>query len=77
VFHWVVGSAQAADVLQGALEFFVLKREQADIALAYHATMKRRGVKGTPKAVRDQRAVLLNNLRVMTARGLQPTQVAG
>lgn len=74
--HWRIGSAQAADVLRGALPYFVLKREQAEIALAFHATQRRRGVKGTPQSVKDEREVLKSKLRVLTARGPKATEVA-
>lgn len=76
-FSWCVGAAQAADVLRGALPYFVMKQEQAEIALAFAATMKRRGVKGTPQSVRDERKNLQAKLRVLTTRGPQLTEVAG
>lgn len=76
-FYWVVGAAQAADVLRGAMEYFILKKDQADLAMAFYATMKRRGVKGTPQSVRDERAALKNKLRSLTARGPKKIEAAG
>ena len=75
-YHWVVAAAQAKDVLIRALPYFVIKREQADIALAFSATVKRWGVKGMPQYIRDEREVLKARLSALTARPKQGDQIA-
>lgn len=66
---WNVGSAHGADLLRGSFPYFIIKRDQAELALAFCATLRRRGVKGTPQSVRDERAELRSKLRVLTSRG--------
>lgn len=68
---WYVAARQASTILQGCLPHFVIKRDQADLALAFYATMKRYGVKGTPDHIRAERHELRTKLRVLTARGLR------
>lgn len=75
-WNWTTGSAHSADLLRGAFPYFIIKREQAELALAFYATMRRRGVKGTPQVVRDERAELRSKLRVLTARGPQKISAA-
>jgi hypothetical protein len=75
MYRWTIACAAAARVLQGCLPYFIIKRDQAEIALAFHSTLKRRGVKGTPDFVRASRADLKSKLHVLTARGPQPAAV--
>lgn len=70
-WNWNVAAAHASDILRGCMPYFILKGQQAELALAFYATMKRRGVKGTPIAVRDERQRIKSQLRVLTARGPQ------
>ena len=44
-YNWRVSGRFAKWVLEGCLEHFLIKREQADIALALYATVPRRGYK--------------------------------
>lgn len=68
-WKWYAACAHGADVLRGALPHFVIKQDQAELALAFCATLRRSGVKGTPQVVREHRQVLKTKLRVLTARG--------
>lgn len=43
VIKWHVSCRKAAEVLRGCLAFLLLKREQAEIGLAYQETLKGRG----------------------------------
>lgn len=51
---WDVASAHARWILEGCLPYFIIKREQADIALAFSRTLGRRGVKGTPPEILEK-----------------------
>lgn len=68
-FCWTLSAVQAAAVLKGCLPYFVIKREQAELALAMQATMVKCGVKGTPQHVIDTRRVIRSQLMSLTARG--------
>jgi hypothetical protein len=51
VFTWNVASRHGAEIIRRALPFFVIKREQADIALAFQDTIisdRRYGRSGRP-----------------------------
>lgn len=77
VFHWDTASAHAARLLEGCLKYFIIKRDQAEIALAFQATMKRRGVKGTPESILNDREALKQKIRLLTARGPQLNEATG
>ncbi len=50
-FHWAVSCNKAEAILRGCLPYFLIKREQADVALAFQATIDRaksNGCKGVP-----------------------------
>ena len=63
---WVVGSRHAANILEGCLPFFIIKREQADVALAFQATIlvdRRYGCKGRPTELIDQQMQMKEQLQ--------------
>jgi len=65
-FHWYVTSKRAAEILAGCLDYFIIKRDQADIALAFQNTIvtdRRYGCKGRPTELLDQQTLLANQLR--------------
>ena len=62
-FLWVIRYKKAADILQACMPFFLLKREQAEIAIAIQQTMKRWGRAQVPDNVRAQRATLTAELK--------------
>jgi hypothetical protein len=68
-YNWVLSNTRAALLLRGCLPYFIIKREQAELAIAFQATVVRCGVKGTPQHVLEHRAELKAKLRALTARG--------
>jgi hypothetical protein len=40
-FEWIIGQTKAAKILEACMPYFLLKREQAEIALAFQATVSR------------------------------------
>jgi hypothetical protein len=75
-FSWVLCNQRASLVLQHAMPYFIIKREQAELAIAFQATCIRCGVKGTPAHVLEHREVIKSKLRLLTARG-QKTEATG
>jgi hypothetical protein len=45
-WRWITHSAQAEEIIRGCLPYFLLKREQGEIALAYRKTFHFRSRKG-------------------------------
>lgn len=43
IYAWSLGSRQAANVIKGCLPFFIIKREQAEVALAFIETIGQHG----------------------------------
>lgn len=70
-FNWTTSNGRAADILRFCLPYFIVKREQAELAISYQATCVRCGVKGTPQGVIERREVIKTQLRAFTARGLK------
>lgn len=68
-YWWTSSCVRAAEILQGCLPYFILKRERAELALALQATMKRCGRRGTPQSVIDERAAIKTKLHVLNAKG--------
>jgi hypothetical protein len=67
-YHWYLGSKQAADVLAGALPYFLIKREQAEIGLAFQRTIlvdHRYGCKGRPAALLQEQYAMREQLSVL------------
>ena len=64
--HWAVSCNKAEAVLRGCLPYFLIKREQAEVALAFQATIDRaksNGVKGVPTEVVLHQVELRNALQ--------------
>jgi hypothetical protein len=72
-FCWVVGSRHAAQVLERCLPYFIIKREQADLALAFQAATIRTSRKGQPreldKDTRELQYALREELSALNGRG--------
>lgn len=50
LYRWMVNSRQAETVIRGCLPFFVIKRRQAELALAFASLpVNKRGVKVSPE----------------------------
>lgn len=60
--RWDIASAHARWILQGCLPFFVLKKDQAEIALAFGETLARTGRHGTPDAVVERQMAMKDQL---------------
>jgi hypothetical protein len=70
-FFWEVSGTTAARLLDACYPFFIMKREETDIALTFQATKTstwgsgRSTKKGVPPEVVEQRQQLANKLTVM------------
>lgn len=65
---WVVGSKHASILLENALPFFIIKREQADVALAFQQTIitnRRYGRSGRPMEIIDRQHDLREQLQTL------------
>lgn len=67
-FRWTIASRFAAMILGGCLPYFILKKEQAEIALAFQATIGHQG-KRVSEEIKNKRYALKAQLKSMTARG--------
>lgn len=72
-FKWTVSSRFAAMLLESCLPYFVMKREQAEIALQFQATIGRQGKRVSPET-KLHRYALKAQLKSMTARGSEAIQ---
>lgn len=63
--YWSINCQLAKRVLEGCLPYFIIKREQAEIAIAFGNTLKRWGVKGTPRDVIEKQYELKSTLSKM------------
>jgi hypothetical protein len=61
-FGWKVSCQQAREILEGCLTFFIIKREQAEIAISLMKTTRRWGPHGMPSYVRELRWELRRQL---------------
>lgn len=68
-FSWNVGSGRAAEVLRACQAYFIIKGRQAEVALAFQATMCRSGLRGTPDHVLAYRDELKVEMHALNARG--------
>lgn len=65
---WVVGSRHAATLLEYCLPYFLIKREQANVALSFQSTIvadRRYGCKGRPVELIDQQMKLRDQLQTL------------
>ncbi len=74
-FTWYVRQKQAEVVLRNCLEFLIVKRERAELALAFRETFKFETRRGVPKELLDSRESFRQSMKVLNMRG--PKQVAG
>lgn len=66
--NWCVGARHAATIVRRCLEYFVIKRDQADVVMAFQATVlpdRRYGMKGRPQELVDKQADLAQRLSEM------------
>jgi hypothetical protein len=63
--YWIINSAKAVEILKNCYPYFLLKREQAEIAIAFQKTVTRPGVKGYPDSVHDYRHELSETMKAL------------
>lgn len=76
-YCWSVVSRRAADIIAGCLPYFIIKRDQADVALAFQKTIitdRRYGRKGRPTELLDQQTLLAGELRALKGTSSHPTR---
>jgi len=78
MYHWSASSARAAWILYNCFEYFVIKREQAEIGIALQASMTKfiRGTgqsKSLPDHIIAERRELKRRLLLLKARGKEIT----
>src|ERR1700687_3195181 len=52
-FTWISHSAQAENIIRNCLPHFILKREQAEVALTYRKTFRVKGGRGSMRILSD------------------------
>jgi hypothetical protein len=65
---WVVGARHASKIIEYCLPYFIIKREQADVALAFQATIitdRRYGCKGRPQELLDRQQAMREQLQTL------------
>lgn len=67
-YRWICSTAQAASILRGCLPYFVVKGEQAALALQFQDTMGRRGAPISVEVI-QRRALLYEKIHKLTATG--------
>lgn len=69
--QWAINwcGPKAVPVLTDALPFLVLKREQADIALAFQSSIRRTGRRGLTAADKSERAEAHASMRLLNRKG--------
>lgn len=72
-YAWYVSARQAADVLVGCLPYLVIKRDQAELGIAFQATKQWRGGKGVPEETRQSWREMSQQLSVL--KQPQPVEV--
>lgn len=72
-YQWISGSRHAFELLKGIRPFLLLKYDQADVAFALQETMKRRGPRGTPKEIIEERHELKETMHQLNRRGPAPS----
>ena len=65
---WLVTSKRASEILRGVLPYLLLKREQADVALAFQATVKRIGRGGHTEETMNHRLELQQEIKDLKRR---------
>src|ERR1700733_1753313 len=62
-YRWITHSAQAETILLGCLPHFLLKREQAEVALAYRKTFRVKTGKGSTRILTDAELAIRQSCR--------------
>jgi len=64
-YSWEIASKKAITIIRGCLPYFLLKREQAEIALAFQETVLRIGRGGHTQETLTLRANLQNKMKAL------------
>lgn len=67
-YGWKVSCKQAKEVLEQCLPYFIIKREQAELAIALESTKARWGRSGAPDHVHRQRWEIRNQLSLLKGK---------
>ena len=62
-WRWITHSAQAEAIIRGCLPYFLLKREQAEVALAYRKTFRFKGGKGSTRIITEAELAIRQGCR--------------
>lgn len=79
VISWNTAAAHAAALIKGCLPYFLIKREQADVALAFQATIlpdRRYGVKGRPAELVARQQSYYEQLQSLKGTSSRPRRAA-
>ena len=77
-YYWQVYGSNAASILKECLPFFIVKKEQAEMALAIQETMGPKGLSNKPvsQEVREIRAKLKSALHVAKTKEWEQSYVS-
>lgn len=67
-YGWKVSCRQAREVLEACLPYFIIKREQAELAIALENTKARWGQRGAPIEVHQKRWEIRNQLSALKGK---------
>lgn len=67
-YHWQVGYARAAEILQAVLPYLVIKRRQAELLIEFQELGSFRGGGETPQHVRERRAAIADEIGFLNNR---------
>ena len=67
-YGWKVSCKQASEVLQACLPYFVIKREQAELAIALESTKARWGRSGAPEEIHRKWWEIRNQLSLLKGK---------
>jgi len=75
MFRWIAHADYLADLIYGALPYLIIKREQAELFLAYRATLapfidRARSTYKTPQHVKEERFKIHDQLSALNRRGV-------
>jgi hypothetical protein len=63
--RWYVSTKKAVSIIKGCLPYFLLKREQAELAIAFQDTVRPMGPHGHPKETMDRRIEIQQQMKLL------------
>jgi len=73
IYRWTSGTARACAVLIGCLPYFLIKKDQAEVAIAYRDTIRNCGKAGHTQEVFETREVARIKLQELKREEFEPT----